>query len=72
MQAGDIKQRILGAQDKCLMIMLDESNDSAMDKLPMNVIIGTSKHVFFVDTIFLADGQVNVDGVGQRVSNSWY
>ena len=44
MQAGNIKQHILADQDEGLTIILDESSDSAMDKLPMNVIIGTSKH----------------------------
>ena len=32
----------------------------------------SSRHVFFVDTIFLYDGEVSGDGVGKRVADWWY
>ena len=70
-QNYNIKAHLLCEQQHGWSVMLDETCDNRRDLCPLNIIFVTHLHMYFVDTIYLEDDEVNGAGEGQRFIDWW-
>ena len=70
-QERNLLDHVLEDREYGLTVMLDESSDQAADRAPLNIIIVSHRRVYFMDTLFLEDGEACAEGVGKRFINWW-